>query len=91
MSPDSNDLPLELRLAAIVTLLSSSALRGATVNKTAALQAHLEAAIRCAGQLNPQLKDALAQSLAGWRKVDCHPASVPVDCCPLTPPGRLYH
>ena len=40
---DSDDMPPELRLAAIVTLLSASALRGPTVAKTGALRAHLDA------------------------------------------------
>ncbi|HEX6734681.1 MAG TPA: hypothetical protein VF096_07695 [Azonexus sp.] len=91
MSPESDDIPLQLRLAAILTLLSSSALRGATANKTAALQLHLEAAVRAPDGLHPYLKDALQQSLAGWQKVDCHPASVPVDFCPLTAPGQTLH
>ena len=42
---DSDDMPPELRLAAIVTLLSASALRGPTVAKTGALRAHLDAQI----------------------------------------------
>jgi len=81
-------MPLDIRLAAIITLLSSSVLRGATANKTAALRSHLEAAAFAADELGPYLKDALEQTLTGWRKVHCHPASVPSDSCPLTVPGQ---
>lgn len=84
-------MSLDLRLAAIITLLSSSALRGATANKTAALQSHLAAAVFAADALGPYLKDAVEQSLAGWQKVQCHPDSVPFDACPLTQPGQLLH
>lgn len=42
MEPDA--MPVDLRLAAIITLLSSSALRGTTPGKAAALRVHLEAA-----------------------------------------------
>ena len=87
---DTDDMPPELRLAAIVTLLSASALRGPTVAKTAALRAHLGAALADAA-LAPELRDALEQSLAGWRAVECHPASVSVPLCPLTVPGQSLH
>lgn len=83
-------MPLDLRLAAIVTLLSASALRGATVNKTAALRAHLAAAA-CDCQTPPCLRDAIGQALAGWQAVDCHPASIAVEFCPLTVPGQSIH
>ena len=74
---DSDDMPPELRLAAIITLLSASALRGPTVAKT--------------GALPPELRDALEQALAGWRAVECHPASISVPLCPLTTPGQSLH
>jgi hypothetical protein len=83
-------MPSELRLAAIVTLLSASALRGPTVAKAAALRAHLAAAVADAA-LGPELRDALAQTLAGWQAVECHPASVSVPLCPLTAPGQSLH
>jgi hypothetical protein len=89
-SCDTDDMPLDLRLAAIVTLLSASALRGPTLAKTAALRSHLAAAIGDE-RLTPQLRDALDQSLAGWRAVECHPASVSVPNCPLTVPGQSLH
>jgi hypothetical protein len=87
---ETDDMPLDLRLAAIVTLLSASALRGPTLAKTAALRAHLAAAIADV-TLPPELHDALEQSLAGWRAVECHPASVSVPNCPLTAPGQSLH
>ena len=89
-TPETDEMPLELRLAAIVTLLSASALRGPTVAKTAALRAHLDAALNDAA-LPVQLRDAIEQSLAGWRAVQCHPASVSVAQCPLTHPGQSLH
>lgn len=55
--------PIELRLAAIITLLSSSALRGPTANKTDALREHLEAAVALSETLNPHLQDSLKQVL----------------------------
>lgn len=87
---DTDDMPLDLRLAAIVTLLSASALRGPTLAKTAALRSHLAAAMGDE-RLSPELRDALEQSLAGWRAVECHPASVGVPNCPLTVPSQSLH
>lgn len=84
-------MSIDARLAAIVTLLSSSVLRGATANKTAALRIHLEAAGCAAEALGPYLRDALEQTLAGWERVDCHPESIAVDYCPLTVPGQSLH
>lgn len=83
-------MPLDLRLAAIVTLLSACALRGPTTAKAAALRAHLAAAAGD-GDITPQLKDAVEQTLAGWQAAECHPASVPVAYCPLTVPGQSLH
>ncbi|NHC05865.1 hypothetical protein [Azonexus fungiphilus] len=83
-------MPLELRLAAVIHLLSSSALRGATFHKTEALRAHL----RCVADedgLNPYLRSTLQEVLGGWEAVHCHPASVPVDCYPLAAPGCQTH
>lgn len=87
---DTGDMPSELRLAAIITLLSASALRGLTVAKTAALRAHLGAALADTS-LAPALRDTLEQTLGGWRAVECHPASVSVPLCPLTVPGQSLH
>ncbi|MCH2221586.1 MAG: hypothetical protein MK097_14875 [Dechloromonas sp.] len=76
---ETDDMPSALRLAAIVTLLSASALR-----------AHLGAALADAA-LPGELRDAIEQALAGWRAVECHPASVSVPLCPLTVPGQSLH
>ncbi len=88
---ETDDMPLDLRLAAIITLLSSSALRGATANKTAALQSHLEAAAFAADEIGPHLKDALEQTLAKWHKVHCHSASISVAPCLMTAPSKNFH
>ncbi|WP_371322678.1 hypothetical protein VX159_09645 [Dechloromonas sp. ZY10] len=87
---DLPEMPLDLRLAAILNLLSSSALRGATANKTAALQMHLEAAAAAPEAMAEPLREALAEVLAGWLQVRCHPASVPVSHCPMVP-GNCLH
>ncbi|CAL94989.1 hypothetical protein [Azoarcus olearius] len=84
-------MSLESRLAAIITLLSSSALRGATAAKTAALRAHLESARFAAADLPLPLRQALDQTLAGWEAVECHPASVSVDCRALVAAGPALH
>ena len=87
---DTDDMPLDLRIAAIVTLLSASALRGPTVAKTAALRSHLRAAL--ADEALPgRLRDSIEQTLAGWLAVECHPASISVPLCPLTAPGQSLH
>lgn len=83
-------MPIELRLAAIIALLSSSALRGATVGKVEVLRGHLEAAalevlmrsIRaCAGCLRTPLRNG--------SRFDYYAQSVAVDHCPLA--ARLLH
>ncbi|KAB2920918.1 MAG: hypothetical protein F9K30_15825 [Dechloromonas sp.] len=83
-------MPLELRLAAVIHLLSSSALRGATHHKTEALRAHLRC-VAASDDLNPYLRNTLQEVLGGWEAVHCHPASVPVDAYPLTGPGWQTH
>lgn len=88
---DTVDMSVDLRLAAIITLLSSSALRGATANKTKALCFHLAALADAQTTLSPYLKDALEQAFAGWKQVQCHAASVAVSGCPLTAPGQMLH
>ena len=84
-------LPLELRLAAIITLLSSSAIRGATPCKSHALRMHLEAAALSPHPLSAQLRIALENTLAEWLSVECHQKSVPVDICALAQSGQSYH
>jgi hypothetical protein len=90
MNMESDDMPIDLRLAAIVTLLSACALRGTTANKAAALRIHLEAATRQPG-LEEGLHDAIEQALCGWEAIECHPDSVSVQFCPLTAPGQSLH
>ena len=85
-----DEMAMPLRLAAIVTLLSASALRGVTAAKTAALRGHLAAAASDP-DIYPYLHDAIEQALSGWRAVNCHPASVSVACCPVTLPGQSLH
>ena len=87
---DNSDMPVDLRLAAVIHLLSSSALRGATVNKTEALRGHLRGLSTQAG-LDPYLKSTLQEVLGGWEAVHCHPNSVSVDFYPLTAPGCHTH
>ncbi|MDD2664696.1 MAG: hypothetical protein PHD19_13180 [Dechloromonas sp.] len=87
---ETDDMTIELRLAAVVALLSASALRGPTAAKAAALRAHLAAALGDRS-LAPPLREAIDQALAGWRAVACHPASVSVALCPLTAPGQSIH
>jgi hypothetical protein len=87
----SDTMSLELRLAAIITLLSSSAIRGTTPCKSHALRMHLEAAALSALPLNDKLREALENTLAEWLSVECHDKSVPVDVCALAQSGRAYH
>ena len=88
---ETEEISIELRLAAIITLLSSSALRGVTPAKAAALQVHLEAISFAADQLAPYLKEAAEQALAHWQAVRCHPASVSVDYSALAVSGPSLH
>lgn len=87
---ETEHMSLDLRLAAIVTLLSSSALHGATPGKTAALRAHLQA-VRDAGELDPRLRDALEHTLATWRDVSCHASDGCHHSLLMTPSGHGLH
>lgn len=87
----SDAMPTELRLAAIITLLSSSAVHGVTGCKAEALRAHLEAAALSSEALNPHLRNALEDALAEWISIECHQKSVPVDFCALAIAGRALH
>jgi len=69
-------LTTPLRLAAIVALLSSSALRGTTASKNAALCMHLETLLRQKEALDPNLRKTLEQTLAEW-KITTHIHSCP--------------
>lgn len=66
----------ELRLAAIVALLSSSALRGTTASKNAALCMHLDTLLRGEEKLDPNLRKTLEKALNEW-KLTLH-----FNCCP---------
>lgn len=88
---DSDEMTIELRLAAIIMLLSSSALRGATPQKTEVLRHHLQCAANSGETLEASLQAALEHTLADWRSVECHPRSVPCDARPLCAPGQSLH
>ena len=77
---DVDAMSPELHLAAIVSLLSSTALHGATAGKLDALRAHLEAAALCVEPLDPCLRQSLEDALAHWLSVDIDgPACAAVD------------
>ena len=88
---ESDAMPIELRLAAIVALLSSSALHGVTAGKAAALRDHLEAAALSGEALNPQLRGVLEDALAQWISTECHDHSVAVDFCALAVASQALH
>ena len=67
---DVDAMSPELHLAAIVSLLSSTALHGATAGKLDALRAHLEAAALSVEPLDPRLRQSLEDALAHWLSVD---------------------
>ena len=90
MAMDIPEMPMDLQLAAVIHLLSSSALRGATPAKTDALRSHLRG-IAAANGLNPHLREVLLEALDSWEAVDCHPASVAVTHPPLAPAGLALH
>jgi len=88
---ESDVMPIEHRLAVIVTLLSSSALHGVTACRAGALRAHLEAVALTDEALNPHLRHALEDALAEWISVECHQSSISVDFCALTIAGQALH
>ncbi|MDR2166117.1 MAG: hypothetical protein LBO79_11005 [Zoogloeaceae bacterium] len=92
MNVKTEELSLDLRLAAIVTLLSSSALRGMTAGKTAALQHHLEAAVMEAEErdCHAHLMSALQNALQGWRDACVPPVSTAREAH-LWPCSNLLH
>lgn len=59
----------QLRLAAIIALLSSSALRGTTASKNAALCMHLETLLRQDAALDPNLTRTLKDTLQELRLI----------------------
>lgn len=82
---------LELRLAAIIALLSSAAIRGATPCKSRALRMHLEAAALSTAPLSSPLREVLENTLAEWLSIECHSKSVAVDACVLAEASQTYH
>lgn len=88
---ETDTMPTELRLAAIIALLSSSALRGATAGKAEALREHLEAAALSSGVLDPHLRNAHEDALAEWLTVERHEKSVAVPFCAMAARGRALH
>ena len=68
----SEPMPFELRLAVIITLLSSSVLRAPGPGKTEAVRIHLEAAVAEAASVNdPLLHATLEEVLNTWKIVSC--------------------
>ena len=57
----------ELRIAAIISLLSSSALRGTTASKSAALCMHLDTLLRQGVPIEPSLRKTLETALDEWK------------------------
>ncbi|MDR2032205.1 MAG: hypothetical protein LBP86_08150 [Azoarcus sp.] len=92
MDMETEELPLDLRLAAIITLLSSSALRGVTAGKSAALQHHLDTAVAQAqGQgRHVHLTSALSSAAQNWQALHRHSASMAWESCPR-PHSSLLH
>jgi hypothetical protein len=84
-------MTVELRLAAIIALLSSSAIRGTTAGKVCALRQHLEAAATGGAALDPHLRGALEDALAQWSSVDCQEPAVAIDYYPLPAAARMLH
>ncbi|MDR2637267.1 MAG: hypothetical protein LBB55_02935 [Zoogloeaceae bacterium] len=77
---ESYAMSQQLRLAAIVALLSSSALRGATACKSAALCMHLETLLEQSGTIEPQLREIVETTLDEW-KLASRTLSCPGQCC----------
>ncbi|MDR2688681.1 MAG: hypothetical protein LBB76_02850 [Azoarcus sp.] len=68
---NTEEFPLDLRLAAIITLLSSSSLKGITAGKSAALRQHLDAAILDAETrgCHEHLTNALQDVSQSWQEL----------------------
>lgn len=88
----ADPIPVEVRLAAVISLLSSFTVSGVTPCKAAALRAHLEALVLGDNAfIHPRLQHALEDALAEWLSIECHPASMPVDCCALLAENQPLH
>ncbi|MDR0635108.1 MAG: hypothetical protein LBF91_09040 [Azoarcus sp.] len=92
MDRETEELPLDLRLAAIITLLSSSALKGVTAGKFAALQHHLGAAVMEAKVqgCHAHLASALQSASQSWLNLCELPAAATRESCPW-PHSSLLH
>ncbi len=66
----TDSMPVELRLAAIIALLSSSAVNGASSGKTSALCAHLQAILAVSDDLDPCLTKSLQIALTNWQSLE---------------------
>ena len=84
-------MPIDLRLAAIIALLSSAALRGASCGKVEALREHLEAAALSGAALDANLRRVLEDALAQWLSVDCQRPSVALEYRPVNSVARMLH
>ncbi|MDR2032975.1 MAG: hypothetical protein LBP86_12190 [Azoarcus sp.] len=92
MDTETEKLPLDLRLAAIITLLSSSALKGMTTGKTRALRQHLDdaAAQALAQGCHAHLASALQNASQCWQVMcECAVSSV-AESCPW-PHSTMLH
>ena len=83
------NMPIQLQLAAIISLLSSSALRGTTAGKNFALCMHLDGLLRHQQGLDPDLQKILEEVLAEW-KVALH-LSCPVHYFHSHPADPMRH
>lgn len=92
MDRETEELPLALRLATIITLLSSSALKGVTAEKFAALRHHLDAAVMEAERqgCHAHLASALQSASQSWQNLRKLPASAARESYPW-PHSSLLH
>ncbi|WP_319238513.1 hypothetical protein [uncultured Propionivibrio sp.] len=76
----AESMPIELRLAAIIALLSSFSICGVTTGKASALLAHLEALVLSdTDAISASLRQTLEDTLAEWLTIECHPESIAVN------------
>lgn len=68
--------PPEMQLAAVLYLISSSALRGTSEAKTRALLGHLRL-LAAEPALDPVLRETVAELLGIWESMPLRPVSAP--------------
>lgn len=68
---ETEPMSMELRLAAIISLLTSSTLRGASSGRVEAICAHLKAAVHSADVLDCYLKKTLENVLTEMQALEC--------------------